>query len=173
MGILSMSARSLIRRKTRNLIVIAALTLALTLITILPPSIAARQELTENVLENLIWTATILEEQMTLSATEIECHYPPPATWDSLISKGSPLLEDGLTMGRVGVQTMINASLSDSIASLTDVVAVVSARVDWPTENRPYRIYGVDVNNEAFQKNPHVTPKEEFLWEKYRTIALT
>jgi len=171
MGILSMSVRSLARRKTRTLIVITALTLALTLITILPPSINARQSLTQDVLQGLTFTSDMLKEQVTLSATEIECHYPPLATSSILKSKGSPLLEDGIGVGMLRVQTMMSVSLSAQIASLTDVVAVVPTRVDWPTESQLYRIYGVDVNNEAFQKNPYVTPKEEFLWEWHRTIA--
>ncbi|MCL2133948.1 MAG: ABC transporter permease [Candidatus Bathyarchaeota archaeon] len=155
MGILSMSVRSLMRRKNRTIIAIITLTLALTLITILPPSINARQELTQNVLDNLIFSADFLKDQVTLSATEIECNYPITTTIST--SKGSNLRGDGTLIDLV-LQDMMNASLCDSIAALPDVVDVVPTRIDWNTESRLYHIYGVDVNNGVFQKNPTVLP---------------
>ena len=76
MGILTRATKNLSRRKTRALIVIAALTLALTMLIILPPSINAREALTRQAFNGLISTDSNLNATVTMSATEIQCDYP-------------------------------------------------------------------------------------------------
>ena len=56
MGILTRATKNLSRRKTRALIVIIALSLALTMLIILPPSINAREALTRQAFNDLIGT---------------------------------------------------------------------------------------------------------------------
>ncbi|MDR2204110.1 MAG: ABC transporter permease [Nitrososphaerota archaeon] len=155
MATLSMVARSLARKKNRTIIIIVALTFALTLITVLPSSINARQSLTQRALDSLIFSADLLKDQVTLSATEIECSYPITTTLS--MSKGSSLLEDG-TLIDIVLQDTMSASLSANIASLTDVVDVVPMRIEWRTESQLYNIYGIDINNDVFQKNPSILP---------------
>ena len=53
MGILTRATKNLSRRKTRALIVIIALSLALTLIIVLPPSINAGKATTQQIVEDL------------------------------------------------------------------------------------------------------------------------
>ena len=77
MGILTRATKNLSRRKTRALIVIIALSLALTMLIILPPSINAREALTRQAFNDLISTDSNLNSTLTLSATEIQCDYPP------------------------------------------------------------------------------------------------
>jgi len=155
MSVLTMAVRSLARRKTRTLIVIAALTLALTLITILPPSINARQELTQQTLEGLNSTANVLKETVTLSATEIECGYPTTPEFITYEENGQ-IIPDLIMK-----QQLMNESLISKIASLTDVVDVIPLIVDYPTEktkDRPYEIHGIAIDDAAFQKDPSLLP---------------
>jgi hypothetical protein len=77
MGILTRAAKNLSRRKTRALIIIIALTLALTMLIILPPSINAREAMTRYAFNGLISTDSNLNATVTMSATEIQCDYPP------------------------------------------------------------------------------------------------
>jgi ABC-type antimicrobial peptide transport system permease subunit len=129
--------------------VIAALTLALTLIFILPPSINTRQAITQDMLDSLLSNADFLKNKVTLSATEVECGYP---TSLALFTHGN-----GSIILRMQ-QELLNSSLSVNITSIPDVVDVVPIRLDWGTEDRPYNIYGVAVDNNAFQKDPVLLP---------------
>ena len=81
MGILTRATKNLSRRKTRALIVIIALSLALTLVTILPPSINAGKTTTQQIINELNWNVNFDESMATQSATEIRLppsnHFEP------------------------------------------------------------------------------------------------
>ena len=85
MGILTRATKNLSRRKTRALIVIIALSLALTLIIVLPPSINAGKATTQQIVEDLNNNANVLNSTVNLAATEIGCSLgtnfsiPPPS----------------------------------------------------------------------------------------------
>jgi hypothetical protein len=73
MGILTRATKNLSRRKIRASIVIIVLTLALTLLIALPPSINERADLTENAIGVLGEWSDYAAASVTLSATEIQC----------------------------------------------------------------------------------------------------
>jgi len=73
MGIITRATKNLSRRKTRALIVIIALSLALTLLIVLPPSINAGKATTQQIINDLTANANYLNSTVTLSATEIDC----------------------------------------------------------------------------------------------------
>ena len=152
MGILTRATRSLMRRKTRALIVIAALTLALTLITVLPPSINARQELTQNILSGLIGSTESLEATVTLSATEVECGYPLSTNFVTYEENGE------IISGMIKQRSLMNETLTSKLALIPDVVDVVPVLIDYRTRDRPYDIHGIDVDNAAFHKTPTLLP---------------
>ena len=151
MGILTMATRSLVRRKTRTLIVIATLTFALTLITILPPSISRREELTQQTLEGMIGQADSLKETVTLTATEIEYNY-------HLSHKIVDYEENGQQMSDfIMQQQLLNESLLSKVFSIPDIVATVPTLSDYGTSRQP-PIYGVAVDTDAYQKDMSLLP---------------
>ena len=91
MGILTRATKNLSRRKTRALIVIIALSLALTLLIVLPPSINAGKATTQQIINDLTDNANLVKSTVTLSATEIDCSLgtnytlPPPVSNNTTI----------------------------------------------------------------------------------------
>ncbi len=148
MGILTRATKNLSRRKTRALIVIMALSLALTMLIILPPSINAREEITQQAINYLISTNSSLNSTITLSATEIQCDYPPFFN-TSLIGSSSDII---LT------QSFLNDSMYSNIISIPDVTNVIPILFVLWTPNKPYEIYGVPLENASFQMDPTILP---------------
>lgn len=151
MGILTRATRNIARRKTRALLVIIALSLALTMLIILPPSINARQELTQQAINHLITTNDYLTSTVTLSATEIHCGYP--IAFDPSVGMVSNDSTIWLT------QPLMNSSLYSSIYSIPDVTEIIQLFRDLGTVDRPYTIYGIPLENASFQKDPTILPK--------------
>ena len=149
MGILTRATKNLSRRKTRALIVIIALTLALTMLIILPPSINAREALTRQAFNALISTDSNLNSTLTLSATEIQCDYPPFFN-SSMI--GSSDTSNILT------QSFMNDSLYYNISLIPDVTHVIPILDVWAVTDGSYEIYGVPVENASFQLDPTILP---------------
>jgi ABC-type antimicrobial peptide transport system permease subunit len=73
MGTLTRATKNLTRRKIRATIVIAALSLALTMLIILPPSIQASQAITQRSIDILTANADLVKSTINLAATEIDC----------------------------------------------------------------------------------------------------
>ncbi|XHH07792.1 MAG: ABC transporter permease [Candidatus Bathyarchaeia archaeon] len=76
MGILTRATRNISRRKTRALLVIVALSLALAMIVSIPPSITASQEATQKTIDQLTANAKIVSSTVNMAATEIDCKLP-------------------------------------------------------------------------------------------------
>ncbi len=74
MGTLTRATKNLTRRKVRASIVIAALSLALTMLIILPPSITASQATTQRTIDALTANADYIKSTINLAATEIDCN---------------------------------------------------------------------------------------------------
>jgi putative ABC transport system permease protein len=73
MGTLTRATRNLTRRKTRTLIVIVALSLALILLITLPSSITASQGITQRTINILTAHADQVASTINLAATQIDC----------------------------------------------------------------------------------------------------
>jgi ABC-type antimicrobial peptide transport system permease subunit len=74
MGTLTRATKNLTRRKIRAAIVIVALSLALTMLIILPPSIEASQAITQRSINILTDNADFVSSTINLAATEIDCN---------------------------------------------------------------------------------------------------
>lgn len=141
MGIFTRTIKNLTRRKTRTAIVIAALTLALTLLIVLPPSINERTAYTQNTIEMMGEYNDGVADLVTLSATEIQCEYgfypfgPDP-----------------------GLQrNPINQSLYSAIITIPDVNTVIPV-LDYWLSNVSLRIHGVPLNDSSYLKDPTILP---------------
>jgi ABC-type antimicrobial peptide transport system permease subunit len=150
-GILNRATKNLSRRKTRTLIVIIALTLALTILIVLPPSINARQDLTQQAINGLIDSADTLKSTVSLAATEIQCNYPMDFDPNVVFNTGSN--------GAVWLtQPLMNESLYANISSIPDVTNVIPILYEGDTVNRSYGIYGIPVDTASFQMDPTILP---------------
>ncbi len=149
MGILTRAIRNLSRRKARASIVIIVLTLALTLLIALPPSITERADLTENAIGVLGEWSGHAAASVTLSATEIQCEYGDNFGPDLIFSGESTIYFENLLM---------NQSLYQSIASIPDVNTVIPILEDLPTANRSYLLYGVPLRDSSYLKDPTILP---------------
>jgi ABC-type antimicrobial peptide transport system permease subunit len=141
MGILSRATKNLSRRKTRTAIVIAALTLALTLIIVLPPSINERTAHTQNTLELMGDYNDSIVDLVTLSATEIQCEYglnffdnPDPGS----------------------IRNLMNQSLYSAIVTLPDVNTVIPV-LDYWLSNASLSIHGVPLSDSSYS-HPDILP---------------
>jgi ABC-type lipoprotein release transport system permease subunit len=138
MGILTRAIKNLSRRKTRALIVILALSLALTLIIILPPSINAGKATTQQVITDLTSSAKYVNSTVTVSATEIDCSLPLNFT--------SFLGANGAQVKLV--QPLMNDSYYSNLVSIPDVAAVVPALEQIESkDNYPVTVMGVPIDN--------------------------
>jgi putative ABC transport system permease protein len=151
MGILSRAARNLARRKIRAIIVIAALTLALTLLITLPPSINERADLTRKAIDTFVEWNDIAVADVTLSATEIQCEYgvnlDPNLMFN--VGEGEAVWLSKLTM---------NESIHQSLVSFPDVNTVVPIFEELTTANHSYQIYSVPLSNSSCLKDPTILP---------------
>ncbi len=77
MGILTRAARNISRRKARALLLIVVLSLALAIITSLPPNIVANQKGNQQVIDELLSGIQANNENLNLSATQMACTLHP------------------------------------------------------------------------------------------------
>ncbi len=73
MGILTRAARNISRRKARALLLIVVLSLALAVITSLPPNIVANQKGNQQVIDELLSGIQANNEYLNLTATQMDC----------------------------------------------------------------------------------------------------
>jgi len=113
----------------------------------LPPSIDARQVLTQKVINSIIFSDGWINSTVTLSATEIQCDYPPP------------YLSSTISISDVNLpQPLMNESLYDKISSIPDVTSIVPTLDVLSTANRSYDIYGVPLDNVSLTEDPSILP---------------
>ncbi len=141
MGIFTRTIKNLTRRKTRTAIVIAALTLALTLLIVLPPSINERTDIIQNTIEVMGgWNDSVAAE-VTLPATEIKCEYG--------FNPFGP--DPGLQ------RNPMNQSLYSAIVTIPDVNTVIPI-LDYWLSNISLSIHGVPLNDSSYSKDPDILP---------------
>ena len=73
MGILTRAARNISRRKARALLLIVVLSLALAIITSLPPNIIANQQGNQKVLDEIFGAIDSNNQAMNITATQMDC----------------------------------------------------------------------------------------------------
>ncbi|MDR0461472.1 MAG: FtsX-like permease family protein [Nitrososphaerota archaeon] len=148
MDILTRATKNLYRKRTRTLIVVIALTLALTLLVVLPPSINERADLTQQAIDDFVAYNKIVAADLTLSATEIKCEYG--LNLDEVI---------GNIDGSVSLSPkLLNQSLCHAIGSLPDVNTVIPVLECWGTASHPYTIYGIPLSDSSYLNNKNILP---------------
>jgi ABC-type antimicrobial peptide transport system permease subunit len=115
MGTLTRATKNLSRRKVRALIVIIALSLALTLLIVLPPSINANQTTTQRTINTLTNNANLINSTVSLAATEIDC------------SLGTNFTFTPSTDNSTITVAIITANITDysGLSAIPDVTAVI------------------------------------------------
>jgi putative ABC transport system permease protein len=139
MGILTRATRNIARRKTRALLVIAALSLALAMIVSIPPSITASQEATQKTIDNLTTAAKIFNSTVNIAATEIDCNLPLVFRTDE---NNKIVME----------QPLMNYTDYGNLTAIPNVVNVVPI-LEQPGDNWPYQVYGVPLDDANLLKN--------------------
>jgi len=146
MGVFERTTKNLIRRKTRTAIIIIALTFALTLLIVLPPSVNERTELTQHTITVLGEWSDNVASDVTLSLTEIKCEYGMNNDINTLLN----------TEHYYSTYSLMNQSLYQSIVSIPDVNTVIPILEDLSTANRAYSIYGVPLSDSSYSKDPDI-----------------
>jgi putative ABC transport system permease protein len=140
MGTLTRAARNLSRRKTRALIVIIALSLALTLVIILPPSINAGKATTQTIINDLNNNANFIKSTVSAAATEIDCSLP--------IQFNLPPPNATGTYHVTVVQPLMNESYYSNLTSIPDINNVVPILEQTESkDNYPVYLYGIPLDN--------------------------
>ena len=151
MGILTRATKNLHRRKNRAIIAIVALTLALTLLITLPPSINERVDLTQKAINTFVDWNDIAVADVTLSATEIQCEYGVNLDPNLMFNVGEG---EAVWLSKLSM----NESIHHSIVSFPDVNTVIPVFEELRTTNHSYQIYGVPLSNSSCLKDPTILP---------------
>ena len=155
MGILTRATKNLSRRKTRAIIVIVALSLALTLLTILPPSINTRENMTRNALNDLVSTGSSLKGTVNLAATEIDGNFGTNFTVLSFLNgdygniSGTQISSQYLT---------VNITDYSGLSSIPDVTTVIPILEQGDPQLKYGSVWGIPVNNASFQMDSSLLP---------------
>ncbi|MCW4047228.1 MAG: ABC transporter permease [Candidatus Bathyarchaeota archaeon] len=148
MGILTRATRNIARRKTRALLVIVALSLALAMIVSIPPSITASQEATQKTIDNLTTAAKIVASTVNMAATQLDCNLPLTLRTDAGPYHNETTFERPL-------MNITEYSNLTYVQHVTYVVPVLEQRAyDWP-----YTVYGVPLDDaELLSSYPILLP---------------
>jgi putative ABC transport system permease protein len=137
MGILSRATRNLSRRKTRSLLVILVLSLALAMLISIPPSITESQATTQKTIDELTATAQSVNATIMTVATQIDCHLPPIA-----VPNSGPNNETTIEQPLMKMTEYANIT---SIPHVKEVIPILDKVVN--DSNFGYNIYGLPLDN--------------------------
>ena len=137
MGILMRATRNVVRRKTRSLLVIVALSFVLAMIVSIPASINASKATTQQTIDNLTANTKAVNDTINQVATEIDCQLP------AVSASGSA--EEQSVVER----PLMNISdYYSNITSTRHVICVIPVldQVEY-TSSFKYNIYGIPLEN--------------------------
>jgi ABC-type lipoprotein release transport system permease subunit len=120
MGILTRAARNISRRKTRALLLIVVLSLALTIITSLPPNIVANQKGNQQVIDELLSGIQANNENLNLSATQMACTLHP-----EFRSNNRGPYKDFFNGGGTMYTPFLNITDFSNLTSIPEIVEVI------------------------------------------------
>jgi putative ABC transport system permease protein len=151
MGILTRATRNIVRRKTRSLLVIVALSFALAMIVSIPASIAASRATTQHTIDDLTANAKAVNDTINQAATEIDCQLLAVSISDAGPSHDQTILE----------QPLMN--ITDYYANITSTPRVtgVIPILDQAENNGNfnYNVYGIPLDNATLIDNyPSILP---------------
>lgn len=142
MGTLTRATRNIARRKTRTLLVIIALSLALAMIVSIPPSITASQEATQKTIDRLTTTAIIINSTVNMAATQMDCELPLNLRTDAGPYHNETVFERPL----MNLTDYSNLTYIPNAAHIVPVLEQVA-------DNWQYTIYGVPVDDATLLSN--------------------
>ncbi|MEM3054669.1 MAG: FtsX-like permease family protein [Candidatus Bathyarchaeia archaeon] len=116
MGALSRALKNISRRKVRALLVVVALGFSIAIMVSIPAGIMANQESMQRITENFANTITAMQEEISKTATLIECSTTP--------NRGMQMFRPGGFFG-VSNQTFVNETIIDEIYSIGGVKDVI------------------------------------------------
>jgi putative ABC transport system permease protein len=151
MGILTRATRNITRRKTRALLVIIALSLALSMLIILPPSITANQQATQKTIDSI--TAGIQRQNVLINtvATQIECNLPMVLRTDAGPYHNESVLEHPL-------MNITDYSNLTRIPHIADIIPIFQQHQNNSQGKYTYDVYGIPLNASLLTSYPSVLP---------------
>ena len=151
MGIITRATKNLSRRKTRAIIVIIALSLALTMLTSIPPSITANQQATQKTIDAI--TAGIQRQNAIINtvATQIECSLPYTFRSDAGPYHNESVLEKPL-------MNVTDYSNLTRILHVADVIPIFDQPQNDSQGKYTYDVYGIPLNASLLTRYPSILP---------------
>ena len=152
MGILTRATRNITRRKARALLVIVALSLALAMVIILPPSITANQEATQRLIDNLTADAEKQALKLNRVATQIDCYLP--------ISFDFPSEANNYT-STVTLYPLMDVTAYAGLSLIPDVANVIPILRQDQRDSQGkylYEVYGIPLDPSFVDNYPTILP---------------
>ncbi|MEM3463984.1 MAG: FtsX-like permease family protein [Candidatus Bathyarchaeia archaeon] len=116
LGALSRALKNISRRKVRTLLVVLALGFSMAIMVSIPAGIMANQESMQRIAENFANTITAMQEEISKTATLIECSTTP--------SRGMQMFRPDGFFGGFN-QTYVNETIVNEIYSIDGVKAII------------------------------------------------
>ena len=151
MGILTRATRNITRRKTRALLVIVALSLALTMLTSIPPSITANQQATQKIIDAITEGLQRQNAQINMVATQIECSLPTNFRTDAGPNHNESVLE----------KPLMNLTDYSNLTSIPNVAAVIPILQQTQRDTQGkylYEVYGIPIDSSLLTSYPSILP---------------
>jgi len=142
LSIIIRANRNISRRKTRTLLVLAALSLSLAMIISIPPSITASQQATQTTIDQLTSTAEFISSTVNMAATEIDCQLPLEFRTNAGPYQNETRLE----------QPLMNYTDYGNLTAIPNVAAVAPI-LEQSADDWFYSIYGLPLDNTDLLNN--------------------
>jgi len=151
MGTLTRATKNITRRKTRALLVIIALSLALTILTSIPPSITANQQATQKTINNIQAGMQQQTAMINMVATQIECSQPIKFRTDAGPYHNETTFEKPL----MNITDYSNLTL---IANVDAVIPIMQQPQSDTEKQYLYDIVGIPTDNTVLSSYPSILP---------------
>ncbi len=176
MGILTRAARNISRRKARALLLVVVLSLALAIITSLPPNIMANQQANQKVLDEIFGAINTNNQAMNITATQMDCTLGLQFYYNTGPYKNETIMDTP----RLNITDFSNMT---SIPEVADVIPILSYWL--PDEkNNPFNItyneytysgdmyiYGIPLEASYIERFPSILPTNDWTLTTAKNIT--
>lgn len=128
MGVLTRAIRNIVRMKTRALLIIVALSLALAIVTSIPPNIMAMQQANQNVLDEIFGVIDTNNQAMNITATQMDCTLGLQFYYDAGPYKNETIMDT----------PFLNISDYDNLNSIPEIADVIPIFTHWLPDEENY-----------------------------------
>lgn len=138
MGILRRAIRNITRRKTRSLLVIIVLSLALAMLTSIPPGIIANQQATQKIIDEIMVGVEHQNAEINMVATQIDCSLPYAFRTDAGPYHNETVLE----------KPPMNVTDYSNLTQISHVAVVIPIlkKVQREIAESTYTVYGIPLD---------------------------